>query len=276
MPCPVLGKARMEADGDVLGRVLVRLGPAPFPGRRRPSGRTGAFGRDHTLVTSRSPAGSQRSRRASMCASAQGQHSRPASAKTGPSGAGPWHSLQMASMSCSLRRWSPVAGSWFVVCSGAGGQRRRHRAGAQPDGPGGQDVFQRAKERNCAGEAGPRTARGPEKDLDRPERAQREAGCAPDRACETDKPGYAADLATGDLPRQQALGVTGRRAVRLCPQGIEIAQGERPLSGGGALPLALRRQPPVQGRVQVLPAQRARISPPENDQPRPARRWRAP
>ena len=39
---------------------------------------------------------------------------------TGPSGAGPWHSLQMAFMVCSLRRWSPVAGSWFVVCSGAG------------------------------------------------------------------------------------------------------------------------------------------------------------
>jgi len=27
----------------------------------------------------------------------------------------------VAFIACSLRRWSPVAGSWFVVCSDAGG-----------------------------------------------------------------------------------------------------------------------------------------------------------
>jgi hypothetical protein len=91
-----------------------------------------------------------------------------------------------------------VAGSWFVVCSGTGGKagvigREGNRA-ARAD----KMFFQRA--RKSAGEAGTKEmARGPEKDLGCPERAQREPGCAPGRACETDKPGYTADPATGNL-----------------------------------------------------------------------------
>jgi hypothetical protein len=59
--------------------------------------------------------------------------------------------------------------------------RRRNRAGGQPADPVRQDVFRQ------------------EKILKGPGRAKREAGCAPDRACETDQVGIRRDPATGDL-----------------------------------------------------------------------------
>ncbi len=95
----------------------------------------------------------------------------------------------VASMSCSLSLVVPGGGVLVRGVFRRRRERRRNRAGGQPGGPGGEDVFQRAK-KECAGEAGsegcgPR----PGKDLGCPERAQREPGCAPARACETEQAG---------------------------------------------------------------------------------------
>jgi len=90
-----------------------------------------------------------------------------------------------------------VAGSWFVVCSGAG-----RKAGAI--GREGNRAARAAKmfssgQRRAPAKPAPGNARDRKKISGRPERAQREPDCAPGRACETDKPGYAADPATGNL-----------------------------------------------------------------------------
>jgi hypothetical protein len=74
----------------------------------------------------------------------------------------------------------PGGGVRFAVCPGAG--RHAGAIGRERNRP--TRLFKMFYE---------------EKDLEQAGRAEREAGCAPDRACETDKPGYAVDPATGDL-----------------------------------------------------------------------------
>src|SRR6266496_4477102 len=61
----------------------------------------------------------------------------------------------VASMSCSLSLVVPGGGVLVRGVFRRRRERRRNRAGGQPGGPGGEDVFQRAKGRNCAGAAGP-------------------------------------------------------------------------------------------------------------------------
>src|SRR6266516_2870682 len=83
----------------------------------------------------------------------------------------------VASMSCSLSLVVPGGGVLVRGVFRRRKERRRNRAGAQPGGPGGQDVLQRAK--NWPAQPAPGDARGREKISDRPGRAQREHDCAP-------------------------------------------------------------------------------------------------
>lgn len=95
-----------------------------------------------------------------------------------------------------------MAGSWFVVCSGAGtnagviGREGNRAARAAKMFPSGQ-------EEGRAGGAGTRKARCRERSL--PVRSERSESPAALRAAPArlNKPGYAADPATGDIRSQQ-------------------------------------------------------------------------
>ena len=110
-------------------------------------------------------------------------------------------------MACSLRRWSPVAGSWFVVCSDAGGHAGAiGREGNRP-ALGGPDVFQREKQ-DSAGEAGGVPAARKKISNARGERSERPVAlpAAPARLI---KPGCAAGPAAGNLGQGGEEGPAG-------------------------------------------------------------------
>ena len=160
----------------------------------------------HRLVTASDRAGSpQGSRLSRKWTSAQSQHRRPIPAWTGPSGAGPWHSLQVPSNGVLPSQVVPGGGVLVRGVFRRRRARRRNGPGGQPAGPGWARCFSAGKARQRRRSR--RGARGPEKDLERPGRAQREAGCAPGRACETDQAGMRCG------PRRRGPGAGGRRGT---------------------------------------------------------------
>jgi len=118
----------------------------------------------------------------------------------------------VASMSCSLSLVVPVAGSWFVVCPAP--ERKAGAIGRESNWPARAAKMFSSGQKKSAGAAGtegcgPR----PGKDLGCPERAQREPGCAPGRACETEQAGIRRGPATGN---QAEDGRHGRDRRRQC------------------------------------------------------------
>jgi len=122
----------------------------------------------------------------------------------------------VASMVCSFGG-GPGGGVWICGVFRCGRTRRRNRAGVQLAGPAGQDVFP-AVLKETSGGAGPGICRVREKDLERLERAEREAGCAPGRGCEADKSVHAAGPATGARHGAQAPVVARTFSWRCCLQ----------------------------------------------------------
>src|SRR5260370_33769801 len=104
-------------------------------------------------------------------------------------------------------------GGWFVVGSDAG----RHAGGegrSATGRPGWPRAFSAGQERTAPAKPAPSRPRS-EKDLGRLGRAQREAGCAPARACETDQVGIRRGPRHRGLPRPTgSAGVTTAYAPR--------------------------------------------------------------
>ena len=196
----------------------------------------------HRLVTASDRAGSpQGSRLSRKWTSAQSQHRRPIPAWTGPSGAGPWHSLQVPSNGVLPSQVVPGGGVLVRGVFRRRRARRRNRPGGQPAGPGWARCFSAGKARQRRRSR--RGARGPEKDLERPGRAQREAGCAPGRACETDQAG----MRRG--PRRREPGAGGPKRDR---RGSERdGQGKPPCRAGRIMRAVegVERAAPVAGPV---------------------------
>ena len=134
-----------------------------------------------------------------------------------------------------------MAGSWFVVVPAPGGSagvigRERNRAARAAK------MFSSGHQKRAPAKPAPGARPAArEKILAVPGRAQREPGCAPDRACETEQagihPGPRHREPDGNRNGQGATAGTAARPEPV-PSGPEPAGVNARLRGGGVLPLA--------------------------------------